>query len=81
MPASSTPEIGADKLQERGDELYAELLAAHEGLSEADSQRLTARLVLLLLNELGDVDRAVHVLREARRSFNADDPSNQGTDT
>ena len=73
MPPQAMPEIGSDKLRGRGDELYAELLAAHDGLSEADSGRLNARLVLLLLNELDDVDHAVRVLREARRGFTAQD--------
>ena len=40
---------------------YAELLAAHEGLGEAESRALDARLVLILANHLGDRD----VLREA----------------
>lgn len=75
MPPQAMSEIGSDKLQGRGDELYAELLAAHEGLSEADSRRLTARLVLLLLNELGDPDHAVGVLRDARARFTPKDGS------
>ena len=73
MPPQAPREIGSDKLQGRGDELYAELLAAHEGLSEADSQRLNARLVLLLLNELGDPDHAIRVLRDARARFTPQD--------
>ena len=40
---------------------YSELLAAHEGLGEAESRALDARLVLILANHLGDRD----VLREA----------------
>jgi hypothetical protein len=36
------------------DGFYAELLAAHEGLSEAESQALNARLVLILANHVGD---------------------------
>ena len=73
MPPQAMPEIGSDKLRGRGDALYAELLAAHDGLSEADSRRLNARLVLLLLNELADPDHAIRVLREARRSFTPQD--------
>jgi hypothetical protein len=37
-----------------GDDVYAALMAAHEGLSDADSARLNARLVLLLMNHIGD---------------------------
>jgi len=36
------------------DGFYAELLAAHKGLSEAESQALNARLVLVLANHVGD---------------------------
>ena len=43
------------------DGFYDELLAAHEGLSDADSESLNARLVLLFANHIGDRD----VLRAA----------------
>jgi hypothetical protein len=36
------------------DGFYAALLAAHEGLSDAQSADLNARLVLLLANQCGD---------------------------
>jgi hypothetical protein len=36
------------------DDFYAELLAAHEGLSKAESDALNARLILLLANHVGD---------------------------
>ncbi|MDO5658635.1 MAG: DUF2783 domain-containing protein [Paracoccus sp. (in: a-proteobacteria)] len=36
------------------DDVYAELLAAHEGLSHAQSEALNARLILILMNQLGD---------------------------
>jgi len=36
------------------DGFYAALLTAHEGLSEAQSADLNARLVLLLANQCGD---------------------------
>ncbi|MEJ1992348.1 MAG: DUF2783 domain-containing protein [Maritimibacter sp.] len=36
------------------DDFYAELLAAHEGLSKAESDALNARLVLALANHIGD---------------------------
>lgn len=36
------------------DGFYEQLLDAHAGLSEAESQLLNARLVLLLANQLGD---------------------------
>lgn len=36
------------------DAFYASLLAAHRGLSEAESHALNARLVLVLANHIGD---------------------------
>ena len=36
------------------DDFYADLLAAHEGLTDADSHALNARLVLILCNHIGD---------------------------
>jgi len=36
------------------DDFYAELLAAHEGLSNEDSGALNTRLVLVLANHIGD---------------------------
>lgn len=38
----------------RADDFYAELLAAHEGLSKDDSDALNARLILILANHIGD---------------------------
>lgn len=43
------------------DRAYALLLAAHDGLSEAESHALNARLILVLMNHIGDEA----VLREA----------------
>jgi len=44
-----------------GDDFYESLIKAHEGLSEAQSQAVNARLILLLANHIGDL----RVLREA----------------
>lgn len=38
----------------RPDEAYARLIAAHDGLSEAESHALNARLVLILMNHIGN---------------------------
>jgi len=35
------------------DDLYADLLAAHEGLSKEESAALNARLILILANQIG----------------------------
>lgn len=36
------------------DDVYADLLAAHEGLSKDQSDALNARLILILANHIGD---------------------------
>lgn len=36
------------------DDFYADLLAAHEGLSKAESDALNARLILIMANQIGD---------------------------
>lgn len=41
----------------RGDEVYATLMEAHQGLSDAQSAALNARLILILAAEIGDPDR------------------------
>ncbi len=46
---------------DRPDDFYADLLAAHEGLTKAQSDALNARLVLILANHVGDRE----VLRQA----------------
>ena len=39
---------------DHADDFYADLLAAHEGLEQADSDALNARLILVLANHIGD---------------------------
>ena len=48
------------------DAAYAALLAAHKGLSEAESDALTARLVLILMNHIGDGPAFAEALKLAR---------------
>jgi Protein of unknown function (DUF2783) len=36
------------------DAIYAALIAAHEGLPEEESHAMNARLILLLMNHIGD---------------------------
>lgn len=38
------------------DDAYQMLLSAHDGLSDADSAALNARLILTLMNHIGDPD-------------------------
>lgn len=52
----------------QGDDIYAALLEAHDGLSEADSHALNARLILLMANQIGDAD-VVRDLMQTARSY------------
>ncbi len=52
------------------DDVYADLLAAHEGLSKEQSDALNARLILILANHIGDreiVREALRLARDAER--------------
>lgn len=48
------------------DGFYDELLAAHDGLSTAESHAHNARLVLILANQIGDRDTLRAALAAAR---------------
>ena len=48
------------------DDVYAMLLDAHEGLSKAESDALNARLILVLLNHIGDPQVIAEALKKAR---------------
>ena len=39
---------------EQPDQLYNDLIALHEGLDEAASAALNARLILMMMNQIGD---------------------------
>ncbi|MBO6782495.1 MAG: DUF2783 domain-containing protein [Alphaproteobacteria bacterium] len=50
------------------DDFYEELIAAHDGLSDEESMRLNARLVLLLANHIGNrvvLEQALDAARTA----------------
>ena len=55
MPLNLAPNLALP------DDVYADLLAAHEGLTKDQSDALNARLILILINHIGDID----VIREA----------------
>ncbi|MGV8953636.1 MAG: DUF2783 domain-containing protein [Cypionkella sp.] len=53
------------------DDAYAKLIAAHEGLTEAESHAMNARLVLILMNHVGDaavLSQALDLARTTRRA-------------
>ncbi len=52
-PAAEQALVTDDRLGSEADTVYAALVAAHEGLSAHDGQRLNVRLVLLLANHIG----------------------------
>ncbi len=62
MPLKTEPNLDAP------DDFYEALIAAHQGLSIAQSHALNARLVLLLANQVG----SLAVLREALAAARAD---------
>jgi len=49
----------------RPDDVYARLLELHRGLSDDESMRVNARLVLLLANHIGDMEVLEQAMREA----------------
>ena len=49
-----------------GDDVYAALVEAHEGLSDEASRRLDVRLILLLANHVGDAAVIRDALAKAR---------------
>lgn len=52
----------------RPDETYARLVASHEGLNDEESNALNARLVLILINHIGDEAVIAQALRLAREA-------------
>ncbi len=48
------------------DESYAQLIRTHEGLTEAESHALNARLILILMNHIGDQAVLAEAMRLAR---------------
>ncbi len=59
-PLNTAPNIA------RADDFYAQLLAAHDGLTFKESTALNARLVLILANQIGDSQVLAEALKAAR---------------
>lgn len=51
---------------DRPDEVYEALLELHRDLTEAESRRADARLILLLAAEIGDAARLKRLIASAR---------------
>lgn len=52
------------------DDFYADLLAAHEGLTKDQSDALNARLILTLANHIGDREVLAEAIRAALAAAN-----------
>ncbi len=50
---------------DNADDFYAGLLTAHEGLEQAESDALNARLILVLANHIGDTNVLTQALDAA----------------
>ena len=61
-------DLGQDSLGIFGDEFYERLMEAHHGLSEAESARLNARLVLIMANAIGDAETLKSIIGKAGHS-------------
>ena len=62
MPLITAPHLDAP------DDFYEALIELHRGLTEAQSQTVNAKLILLLANHIGDLD----VLRQAIAAARSD---------
>ena len=69
---SLDPEVLEDRLGADRDDVYAALLAAHEGLSSGQSAALNARLVLVLANITGDARSVIAACAELRKRMEAE---------
>ena len=58
--------IAPDRLGPHQDDFYNALMDAHQGLSEAESHALNARLVLMMANRIGDLAELRDLLATAR---------------
>jgi hypothetical protein len=52
-----------------GDDFYEALIEAHRDLSDEDSERLNARLILILCNHVGDISVIREALAAARKDL------------
>ncbi len=61
-----------------GDDFYAALIECHRDLSDEQSARLNARLVLILSNQIGDLDILREAMQLARRGLEPETKQSQG---
>ena len=58
--------IYPDRLSPNQDDVYNALMDAHEGLNDAESHALNARLVLMMANQIGDPAILTDLITTAR---------------
>ncbi len=66
---TTAPPMTTDPNLPDPDGFYGALVAAHEGLTEAQSAELNARLVFLLANQVGDQQVLLECVAAARRPY------------
>lgn len=52
---------------DKPDDVYDQLIRLHEGRSEAESMRINAKLILLLINHIGDRQAVLAAIQAAAR--------------
>ncbi len=52
-----------------GDDFYEALIEMHRDLSDEESQRVNARLILLLANQIGDLSVLQQAMDDARQDM------------
>jgi hypothetical protein len=60
--------LNTDPNIERPDDFYEALIELHRGLSDEESRKVNARLILLLANHIGDME----VLKQAMEAAKAE---------
>ena len=67
QPNFGIPGTRAHRAYPPGDDFYDLLIEGHRGLSDAQSELMNARLVLLLANHIGDLRVLQEAIAAARR--------------
>jgi len=61
--------LRVDPNLEAPDDFYAALIELHRGLSEEQSERVNAKLILLLANHVGDMEAVREAMQRAREGI------------
>jgi len=63
---------------DRHDDIYERLVSMHDGLSDDESRKLNAKLILVLINQVGNADTVLKLfdMVEANQSANSTFKSN-----